>query len=105
MATITSLTPSATQVAPGQSFKLKVGLSNPDRTMSLTGTDESGDPITATVDVHENVTLSTNPADLSGTPPKAAPGKIVVLSNDPADTLAVDSADPLGTIDVTAGLT
>lgn len=102
MATVTSLTGPA-QVAPGQSFQLAVGLSNPDHTTTYTGTDENGNTVTVQIDVHENVKLSTNPSDIVAG--KAKPGFVVITSSDPADTLAVDSANPLSAVDVTAGLT
>lgn len=108
MASVISITGPAV-TAPGSSFQLAIGLSNPDSTRTITGLDENGVSVTCSIDIHENVVLSTNPADIipaaNGQPAKAKPGTIVITSSDANDVLTVDAANPLTTVNVALSLT
>lgn len=94
MASLTALAAPATVIVGSGPFKITPTISNPDRVITWTGTDETGHSVSGTTDIHENLTLSTDPAHIVGG--KALPGFIVLQASASDSSSVPVSVDPDG---------
>lgn len=89
MATITGITAPANAV-DGQTIKVTPVISNPDRVLTLKGSDDSGQSVTVTVNIHDNLTLTTD------TTKKGQKGFIVLEASMSDGSPVTPTVDPDG---------
>lgn len=92
MASIVGISVTPSTIVKGQSAKVTLQIANPDRVSKVYGVDEAGAKVTATYDVHENLSVLAGAAQLlpSGAAP---PGTIVVATDASTDALTPSPAD------------